>query len=163
MPIDDLQHYAYRGARAMVILHEQEMRSFIRTWRAANAAGVALPATDDEDYRSLEHLLHHLLRAARGYLTWMCEMLGLPDPGLPVAPPAEVVAQEADAYLERLLAAWREPLAGVVEQRFYDTYKSRWGMDYSVDSMLEHAVMHPIRHRFQLEELLEKLKAENPT
>jgi hypothetical protein len=27
-------------------------------------------------------------------------------------------------------------------------------MDYSIDSMLEHALVHPMRHAFQLEEML---------
>jgi hypothetical protein len=34
-------------------------------------------------------------------------------------------------------------------------HKTRWGEDMSCESMLEHAVMHPHRHRFQLEELME--------
>ena len=33
-------------------------------------------------------------------------------------------------------------------------YPSRWQTRYCIDSMLEHAVMHPIRHAFQLEELM---------
>ena len=33
-------------------------------------------------------------------------------------------------------------------------YPSRWQTRYCIDSMLEHAVMHPIRHAFQLDELL---------
>jgi hypothetical protein len=33
-------------------------------------------------------------------------------------------------------------------------YRSRWQTLYSIDAMLEHAVMHPIRHAFQLEELM---------
>lgn len=33
-------------------------------------------------------------------------------------------------------------------------YPSRWKTLYCVDAMLEHAVMHPIRHAFQLEELM---------
>jgi len=48
--------------------------------------------------------------AARGYMTWMCEVLELPDPEIRIPP---------------------EPTA-----------------------LLEHADMHPIRHAFQLEELM---------
>jgi len=33
-------------------------------------------------------------------------------------------------------------------------YPSRWGTPYSIDAMLEHAVMHPIRHAYQLEKLM---------
>ena len=39
--------------------------------------------------------------------------------------------------------------------RFEATHKSDWCMEISLDDLLEHAVMHPLRHGFQLEELLE--------
>ncbi len=85
----------------------------------------------------------------------MCEKLELPDPQIDLPPPVERVADEAEAYLEHLLARWRLPLAKIDEARMSrPSYKSRWDMDYSVDSMLEHAVVHPLRHSFQLEELL---------
>jgi hypothetical protein len=31
---------------------------------------------------------------------------------------------------------------------------------YTIDAMLEHAVMHPIRHTFQLEELVQRAGSE---
>lgn len=151
----ELENYRYRGARAMIILHEQEMRRFIKVWRQAKSQNLALPATDDPDYVSLEHLLHHVLRAARGYMTWMCEKLELPDPQIEPAPPPEKAEQAANRYLDHLFARWRLPLVDLDEERASrPSYQSRWGMDYSIDSMLEHALVHPIRHSFQLEELI---------
>jgi hypothetical protein len=85
----------------------------------------------------------------------MCEKLGLPDPDVEPAPPAERVEDEAERYLELLLMRWRVPLQDVEPARFSEQYTTRWGDTLSIDGMLEHAVMHPVRHRFQLEELLE--------
>ena len=155
MPIHDLSNYRYRGARALVLLHERALRELLPAWRRAKAAHVQLPSTKDADYASLETLLHHALRSARGYMTWLCEKLGLPDPGIDPAPEAPSVEQAAERYIEHLLERWRLPLADVEEARFGATHKTRWGEDMSCEGMLEHAVMHPIRHRFQLEELLE--------
>jgi uncharacterized damage-inducible protein DinB len=155
MPIDDLKGYRYRGARSLVLLHEKELRAFLSVWKRARAAGVRLPATEDPDYASLDALLHHALRAARGYITWLCEKLGLQDPGIDPAPEVARVEREAERYVEHLLARWRMPLADIEEKRFSATHKTRWGEDMSCEGMLEHAVMHPVRHRFQLEELLE--------
>ena len=149
-----LPDYAYRGARAMVLMHEEAMREFLGVWRAAVAAGVKPPPSDDPDYQSMEHLLWHVLACGRGYMMWMCEQLQLPAPAIPAVPtPGEIVAQ-ADGFLAAVLAGWRDPLAKVEEPEFGKTYVSRWGMHYSVDSMLEHAVMHPLRHTFQLRELM---------
>ena len=155
MPIRDLSNYRYRGARALVLLHEKALRELLPAWLRAKAARVNLPSTQDADYASLETLLHHGLRAARGYMTWLCEKLGLPDPGINPAPEASRVEQEAESYMEHLLARWRLPLAEVEEARFQSIHKSRWGEDMSLEGMLEHAVMHPLRHRFQLEELMD--------
>jgi uncharacterized damage-inducible protein DinB len=155
MPVDQLARYRSRAARALVLLHEREMRLLLPAWRRAAEAGVRLQASDDPDYASLETLLHHALRASRGYMTWLCERLGLPDPGIEPAPKPELVAREADRYLEHLLERWRVPLQELDPARLDEEHKTRWGQTLSIDGMLEHAVLHPIRHRFQLEELLE--------
>jgi hypothetical protein len=150
-----LREYSYRGARAMVLLHEEHLRLFLDAWRDFRAAGLPLPRTEDPDYASPEALLAHVLGAARGYMRWMCEVLGLGDPGIEPVPGTGRIGAEADRYLAHVLEAWRAPLAGVPEERFYEPeYPSRWKVKYCVDAMLEHAVMHPIRHRFQLVELM---------
>jgi len=153
--------YANRGARALVLLHESHLRDFLGVWRRAKAAGVRLAATEDPSYASLDTLLRHVLRAARGYMTWCCQVLDLPDPDIRPTPEPEAIEAEADGYLEHVLERWREPLRTVAPARFEDrTYESRWGVPYCIDAMLEHAVMHPIRHSFQLEELI---KGGNPS
>lgn len=147
--------YAYPGAHAMVRLHERHMREFLEAWRLARAAGTRLPTTDDPSYASLETLLRHVLRAARGYMTWTCEQLGLPDPQIRPTPEPDAIEAEADAYLDHVLERWRDPLREVAPERCHrPAFESRWGVPYCIDAMLEHAVMHPIRHTFQLEELL---------
>ena len=76
------------------------------------------------------------------------------DPGIDPPPAPDRVEQEADRYLDHLLERWRLPLVDVEEPRFVVTYPTNHE-DMSCEAMLEHAVMHPIRHRFQLEELME--------
>lgn len=147
----ELENYRYRGARALVLLHEKHLRSFLTTWRQAKAAGVNLPETDHRAYRSLDTILGHVLAAARGYMVWMCKQLSLPDPKIDPIPEDDELEASVDAYLEHLLARWREPLAEVEPARFDEVYPSNWGVLYCIDAMLEHAVMHPIRHQFQLE------------
>jgi hypothetical protein len=149
---ESLRHYRYRGARALVLLHGAELRRCLTVWRQAKALNVALPETTDEDYASLEHLLVHLLRAARA-MGSECVDWGFPTPVS--GPRRGRVEREADGYLEHILARWRLPLADVPETAFEpEVYRSNWGTLYCLDAMLEHAVMHPMRHRFQLEELL---------
>ena len=147
--------YRSRAVRAMVLLHEEHLRRFVHTWRLALAASVSLPATDDPNYASLGALGRHVLGAAGGYMVWICEVLTLPDPGIRSAPEVGAVVRDADDYLEHVLERWRTPLQEVPDERLETPeYPSRWQTRYCIDSMLEHAVMHPIRHAFQLDELI---------
>ena len=150
-----MKEYSYGGVRALVALHELHMRSFLETWRKAKKAGVMLPQTSDPSYKSMETLLRHPLKSSRGYITWICQKLELPDPGIDPVPELEHIENSADAFLKHLLERWELPLRDVPEERFFDrTYKSNWDVDYCIEGMLEHAVMHPIRHEFQLVNLI---------
>lgn len=108
---ESLEHYTYRGARAVVLLHDEQVRRCLEVWKQGKAAGVILPQTDDPDYASLEALLAHIFRAARGYMVWMCKNLKLPDPEINPVPELSVIEEEAEGYLEHLLERWRSPLA----------------------------------------------------
>jgi uncharacterized damage-inducible protein DinB len=104
----------------------------------------------------LEALLRHVLRAARGYMTWTCEQLKLADPGIEPTPEAAVIEGQAGDYTEHVLERWRGPLVNLTEkQADLQTYSARWGPSYCIDAMLEHAVMHPMRHTFQLRALMQ--------
>lgn len=150
--------YRSRAVRALVLLHEEHLRRFVHTWKLALASSVSLPLADDPNYASLEALGRHVLSAAGGYMIWMCEVLALSDPGIRSAPDAAAIIHDADDYMEHVLEQWRAPLREVPNERLETPeYPSRWQTRYCIDSMLEHAVMHPIRHAFQLDELLKDL------
>lgn len=156
--MEECGNYKYRGARALVILHDKNMRQCLEIWKQAKAANVKFPQTDDPSYESLKHLLQHILWAARAYMVWLCEVLGLPDPEIRPVPEVEKVEAEGDSYLEHVLARWRLPLVHVEFEKFESqTYAANWGtLFFCIDSMLEHAVMHPLRHGFQRENLIKE-------
>jgi hypothetical protein len=83
-------------------------------------------------------------------------MLRLPDPGVRPAPDAIAIDRDADSYMEHVLERWGAEALREISDEQLETpeYPSRWRTRYCIDSMLEHAVMHPIRHAFQLEELI---------
>jgi hypothetical protein len=143
----------------MVLLHEDHLRRFVSTWRLALETPVTLPTTPDPAYSSLDALGRHVLSAAGGYLVWICEMLKLPDPEIRPVPDARSVVNDADNYMEHVLERWRTgPLREIADEQLETPeYPSRWQSRYCIDSMLEHAVMHPIRHTFQLDELMKNV------
>jgi len=154
-----MNQYAYGGARALVSLHELHLHSFVETWKIAKHANIILPPTTDPAYKSMEALLRHPLKSSGGYMIWICKKLELPDPHIDPVPEIEHIEQSADKYLEHVLERWQIPLRDVPEERFFDrTYTSNWDAAYCIEAMLEHAVMHPIRHEFQLLNLINAQK-----
>jgi hypothetical protein len=88
-------------------------------------------------------------------MTWICEKLNLPDPEIEEAPDGNLIEMKAEKYVSHLLEKWRLPLSDIPEENFHEqNYVSRWGVEYCIDAMMEHAVMHPIRHEFQLRNLI---------
>lgn len=147
--------YKYAGAFSMVLLHERQLNDFMQTWLRAKAAEIILPDTEDPDYESLEAVLAHVLFSARRYMIWMCDVLELSDPEIRKSPGVIEVEGNAEEYIVHLAEQWLLPLSHIEEERFYHPeYQAPWKVRYCIDAMLEHAVMHPIRHSFQLENLL---------
>jgi uncharacterized damage-inducible protein DinB len=146
-----------RAVRSLVELHEREMQSFLGVWRRFVSAGHPMPeARGDESYQSRERLAGHVLMAARGYLTRIGEWVGRPVSDVDGSQdPNEIVAR-ASAFADHVLAAYRRHLSTVTDQELEpQVHTTRWGGVMSVEDMLEHAVVHPMRHRIQLERILE--------
>jgi uncharacterized damage-inducible protein DinB len=153
-----MSDFKSRAVRSLVELHEVEMRKFFETWDRFVASGAPMPdARGDADYQSRDHLIGHVCRAARGYLTWIGEQLGRAVTDVDPETDALKIAPRAKEFMAAVLAAWRRHLPAVVDAELEpQVYKSRWGVPFSIEAMLEHAVVHPMRHRFQLEKLLEE-------
>jgi len=151
-----MTEYKSRAVRSMVELHALELRAFVATWKRFVAAGKPMPeARGDADYESPERLVAHVQGSARSYLLWIFEVLGRPIEGLPLVRDAAVIVPRLDDFMEETLAGWERHLAGLEEDELGPAlHTSRWGDPYMVDQMLEHAIIHPMRHRIQLERIL---------
>jgi uncharacterized damage-inducible protein DinB len=143
------------AVRSLVELHEIELNRFYGTWLGFRESGHALPVTTDPNYASPDHLGGHVLRAARNYLTWIGECVERPVTDVDLDNDTISIAGKGRPFLEEVLAAWRRHLPALEDPEL-DTpsHRSRWGVDYTIEQMLEHAVVHPMRHRIQLERLM---------
>jgi len=147
--------WEYQGVRALVILHDHELRRFLDTWRRAASLRLSLAATQYPQGTTLDDVLCHVLCRARDYLAASCEQLGLPDPGCRPSPEAHAVASTVDEYLEHLLDCWYLSFRGVPEEAFREHADvKRWGSPSGVEALMEHALVHPMRHRLQLQDLM---------
>ncbi len=114
-------------------------------------------AHGDADYESPQRLVSHVQAAARSYLLWIWEVLAEPIEGLPLIRDAGVIVPRLDAFMDETLDGWHRHLARLEnEQLSPNQYLSRWKEPHTIEQMLEHAVVHPMRHRIQLERLLDE-------
>ena len=143
------------AVRSCVELHEIEMNRFFEAWQEFRSSGIPLPETRDPNYASADHLGGHVLRAARNYLTWIGDCVKRPVTDVDLDNEQVSVAAKGRGFLDEVLAAWRRHLGLLEDHELAPTsFKSRWGEDYNVEQMLEHAIVHPMRHRHQLERLM---------
>jgi len=145
-----------RAVRSLVELHEIELRAFLRVWKEFVESGAPMPeAHGDASYASRESLGGHVLRAARGYLTRIGEWVERPVTDLDATEDPLALAARAPEFAEEVLAAYRRHLASITpEEVDPQVHRARWGDLMSIDMLLEHAVVHPMRHRIQLERIL---------
>ncbi len=152
------EEYKYGGARALVTLHEYWMRKFVETWQEARKLGITAYDLQEPDVELVGYALTHVLSSSRNYMRWMCDKLNLADPEINPLPPSDQIEAQLQAYVDHLLDRWRLPLNDIPEEQAYQAYESKWGVIYCIDAMLEHAVMHPIRHTHQLERIMRDFK-----
>ena len=151
-----VMEFRSRAVRSLVELHERELPAFVATWRQFARSGKAMPdAHGDPDYESPERLVAHVQGSARSYLLWVWEVLERPIDGLPLIRDHTIIVPRLDAFMAETLDGWRRHLALLENSQLAPAqYLSRWGEPHTIEQMLEHAVVHPMRHRIQLERIL---------
>lgn len=111
--------------------------------------------TEDEDCRSAQTIMSHVVGAAYGYADYLREQLSVES----TRPPRRLLSRRES--LEQLQAALRytvETLDGrwemTAEEISAIVIKTRWGPVYDAEGLLEHAIVHVLRHRRQLERFI---------
>jgi uncharacterized damage-inducible protein DinB len=111
--------------------------------------------TKDEDCRSVQTIMSHVVRAGYGYADYIREQFSIastrPQPKL-------LLRQESLEQLDAALHYTVQTLDGKWEMSDEEisrtVIKSRWGVVYNVEGLLEHAVVHILRHRRQIEKFI---------
>jgi hypothetical protein len=131
-----------------------ELKNLLSTITQEEFIKICDPLTTDEDCRSIQTIMKHVVSAGYRYADQMCVFLHLP-----------VINHSFHIYnvvhaieeLERVV----QFTAGVVVNNFKMTeeeitatrQETRWGL-YDIEMMFEHAIVHILRHRRQIEKYL---------
>lgn len=132
-----------------------ELMRLIAGLRDAEFEAVRDLQTRDEDCRSIQTVVHHVVTSGYSYALYLRAALSESGtrPEVPLGTRAESVEQ-----LRAMLAYTAAALEGrweiPDEQASAVRIQSRWGETYDFEQMLEHAIVHVLRHRRQIERFL---------
>lgn len=119
--------------------------------------------TKDDDCRSVQTIMSHVVRAGYGYADYIREQFSIAS----TRPQPKLLAREES--LEQLDATLRYTVQTLEgrwemsdEEMSATTINSRWGAVYNVEGLLEHAIVHILRHRRQIEKFIWQGKLTKP-
>jgi uncharacterized damage-inducible protein DinB len=115
------------------------------------------PRTTDPHCRSIQTIMSHVVGSGYSYADYIRQSFSVPSE----RPPASILARTKSLEeLRHMLDYTARTLEGrwnySDEQIGAVRINSRWGVQYDMEQMLEHAIVHILRHRRQIERFLEK-------
>ncbi len=112
--------------------------------------------TQDPECRSVQSVASHVVASGHSYANYIRTVFGMKT--LP-RPEGECDRSEIEEKLKGMMAYTVESLEGrwLMSEAEITVVRiqSRWGPVYDLEQMLEHAIVHMLRHRRQVERFLE--------
>jgi len=111
--------------------------------------------TKDEDSRSVQTIISHLINSGFGYANYIRDWYSIPKN----SPERRLILQkDFSAELDKMLSYTSDTLEDKWEYSDDEIMKVkmivRWGPQYDLEQLLEHAVVHILRHRRQIEKFV---------
>jgi len=118
------------------------------------------PQTNDDNCRSIQTVLSHVVHSGFGYATSISNLKGHNK-----IRPEKVFHMTVAEYLIDLDGVFdlTEKVFGEFNDDELEQFdnslkiKARWGQVYDIEQMMEHAIVHLLRHRRQLEKFKQRL------
>jgi uncharacterized damage-inducible protein DinB len=138
-----------------------ELESLVRHIPEDDFVRVVDTQTKDDDCRSVQTIMSHVVRAGYGYADYIREQFSIAS----ARPQHKLLSrQEALEQLEAALSYTAQTLDGRWEMSDEEISRtvinSRWGVVYNVEGLLEHAIVHILRHRRQIEKFIRQMNGE---
>ncbi len=144
-----MDEYERASAELKILLNKISADDFVK---------IVDPDTKDEDCRSIQTIMTHVVRAGYGYSNYLRKEFGLEADAsaYQISNPAEAIS-----HFERMLEYAVQTLEGRWEMSDEEITNikivTRWGTTLHMETLLEHAIVHILRHRRQIERFLIKL------
>lgn len=162
---NDMTTYRTNGAiGALLDEYERaikELNALLNEVSATELLQIADPNTEDVDCRSIQTILSHVVRAGYNYVIAIRNSLGeslakAENVSLDNTKDYQVALESMFLYNEALFDDYPD-----LKLEEYDPEKKilvSWGQRYDTEQLLEHAIVHILRHRRQISRFLLKMR-----
>jgi len=138
-----------------------EMKTVLKSFSNEDLVEIVDPATKDEDCRSVQTVLTHVVRAGICYIIYIRNAQGenlkfVERKRLATISSYDDALDKMFSYAEQLFVDYPNLKLEAFEQT--DKIKVAWNQYYDAEQLLEHAIVHVLRHRRQLERFSKLLK-----
>lgn len=140
----------------------EELKILIRSISPTELTDIVDYETTDEDCRSIETILIHVIRAGHNYIVNIRNHQGEELEPVPSASFQTTTGFCAglDKMFEAAVLLFHDyPEITLEEYTEEKKMHVSWGQRYDVEQLMEHAIVHILRHRRQIERFLLKLRA----
>ena len=121
---------------------------------------VADAETNDEDCRSMETIMNHVIRAGYGYAKYMRDALSMQSSPVEARKISHAkIGEEIEKMLAHTAAIFEGERQITDEEMNEIFFETRWGVTFNIDQLFEHAIVHVLKHRRQIEKFLLVLQA----
>jgi len=150
-----IKNYRKGGIGAVMDEYERaaaEFKNLITRISESDFVKIVDTDTKDEDCRSVQTIVSHVTNSGYGYANYIRDWFAIPKS----SPERRLLSQkEFLTEFEKMLVYNSETLQDKWEYSDEDIMKVkmvvRWGPQYDLEQLLEHAVVHILRHRRQIE------------
>ena len=135
----------------------KELRKLLKTMNDDTYVRIIDAQTKDKDCQSVQTIMNHVVRAGFGYCNYIRKQFGddfierktyynVATPQLAIAELNNVLKYTEETLSNKWNISWRKIRANIIH--------TTWKQDFDMDQLLEHAIVHILRHRRQIEKLL---------
>jgi uncharacterized damage-inducible protein DinB len=155
-----LEDYRKGAVGALMDEYERaalELKALVENVREEDYTRIADAETTDEDCRSIQTIMNHVVHAGYGYANGVRRKIQMPHE--PLGKKRRQIRQtEIGDEIDKVLAYTAETLDGLWELSYAELdefiIERKDGFSENLEQLLEHAVLHVLRHRRQVEKFL---------
>lgn len=157
---NSLEDYRQGAIGSLLDEYERALEELKFVLQSVSANNYSRIVEGESEYcHSIEVIMNHVVRAGYGYAKYISDALSMSSsPVKDQQIPQIKIGEE----LEKMFAHTAEIFEG--ERKITDEemenifFKTRWSESYNIDQLMEHAIVHILRHRRQIEKFLLKFQ-----